>query len=127
MTSQKPIKILKASAGSGKTFNLVRYYLELCFNNPDRNPFYFRHILAITFTNKATNEMRERILNEVRTLAEKPEKSEHLDYLLENGGKSVVDIQAFAQMMLKNMIQHYEQISVSTIDSFFQRVLRAFA
>ncbi len=127
MTNQKPIKILKASAGSGKTFNLVRYYLDLCFNNSRENPFYFRHILAITFTNKATNEMRERILDEVRTLAEKPEKSDHIRYLTEKSGKSEAGIQAFAQMMLKNMIQHYEQISVSTIDSFFQRVLRAFA
>ena len=54
------IKILKASAGSGKTFNLARTYIRLLLQNED--PTAYRHILAVTFTNKATDEMKSRIL-----------------------------------------------------------------
>lgn len=123
---KKPITILKASAGSGKTFQIVGFYLNLCFAHPE-NPYYFKHILAITFTNKATNEMRERILHEVKMLAQAPGDSPYLEDLISETGKSEDYLQKQAATLLKIMLQHYEQISVSTIDSFFQRVLRAFA
>ena len=60
------LKILKASAGSGKTYNLARTYIELLLKNKD--PFAYRHILAVTFTNKATDEMKGRILKELFVL-----------------------------------------------------------
>ncbi len=71
--------------------------------------------------------MRERILKEVKNLALEPEESDHLDYLNESTGLSKEKITAYAGKLLKVMIQYYDQISVSTIDSFFQRVLRSFA
>lgn len=54
------INIVKASAGSGKTFNLARTYISLLLKSDDR--YAYRHILAVTFTNKATDEMKSRIL-----------------------------------------------------------------
>ena len=58
------LKIYKASAGSGKTFTLTAEYLKLLFENAD-DPYAFRKILAVTFTNKATAEMKQRILSEL--------------------------------------------------------------
>ena len=64
------IQILKASAGSGKTYNLAREYIRLLLTKKD--PQAYRHILAVTFTNKATDEMKRRILDELYVLATNP-------------------------------------------------------
>ena len=64
------IQILKASAGSGKTYNLARTYIRLLLVKQD--PQAYRHILAVTFTNKATDEMKRRILKELHILATRP-------------------------------------------------------
>src|SRR6185295_8776973 len=62
---QKPLKILQASAGSGKTFSLAAHYLSLLFSDENK----YREILAVTFTNKATEEMKTRILEVLKGLA----------------------------------------------------------
>ena len=67
------IEILKASAGSGKTFMLAKKYITLLLQSQDR--FAYRHILAVTFTNKATEEMKNRIIKELHILATDPKKS----------------------------------------------------
>ena len=67
------IKILKASAGSGKTYNLAREYIRLLLTKKDRQAY--RHILAVTFTNKATDEMKRRILDELSVLSTNPAAS----------------------------------------------------
>ena len=66
--AKKGFHVVKASAGSGKTYRLVRDYLACCLW--ENNPHYFRHILAITFTNLAAQEMKERILSDVKEVAE---------------------------------------------------------
>ncbi|MDE5890082.1 MAG: UvrD-helicase domain-containing protein, partial [Bacteroidales bacterium] len=67
------IQIMKASAGSGKTFNLAKTYIRLLFEAGDSRSY--RHILAVTFTNKATDEMKSRILKELFILSTEPGKS----------------------------------------------------
>lgn len=94
--------IYKSSAGSGKTYTLVQEYVKLILENPDN----YRRILAITFTNKAANEMKERI---IKVLAEKSKTDEN------------------AKKALKLIIHNYSDFSVSTIDSFVQRISRIFA
>ena len=79
------IKILKASAGSGKTFALAKEYIRLLLQSGD--PYAYRHILAVTFTNKATDEMKGRILKELDILASNPEKSSYLADMEEYTGK----------------------------------------
>ena len=74
------IRIMKASAGSGKTFNLAKTYIRLLLTDEER--YSYRHILAVTFTNKATDEMKSRILKELHILATDPEKSPYLDELM---------------------------------------------
>ena len=74
------IRIMKASAGSGKTFNLAKTYIRLLLTDEER--YSYRHILAVTFTNKATDEMKSRILKELHLLAVSPKDSPYYDELV---------------------------------------------
>lgn len=120
-------EIMKASAGSGKTFALVREYIRLALGGSfDRDAY--RRILAVTFTNKATAEMKTRIVKELDILAHSPEKSDYHDYLLEACG--IQDdgvLKKRSSLVLGALLNDYGSFSVSTIDSFFQKVLRSFA
>lgn len=122
------VEVMKASAGSGKTFSLTREYLRLLLVDRDQaNPSY-RHILAVTFTNKATDEMKSRIVKELDILARTPLKSDHLSYLMaECSFASVPELSDCARKSLSEILCDYGAFSVSTIDKFFQRVLRSFA
>lgn len=116
------LKIYKASAGSGKTFQITRSYLLLVFREHNA----YRNILAVTFTNKATAEMKGRILKELFLLAS-GEKSGHLETLKSELNASEGAIRSDAMVILKRILHDYSRFSVSTIDSFFQRVIRAFS
>ncbi len=115
------LTIYKASAGSGKTFRLTGEYLKLIFN-PQRS---FKNILAVTFTNKATGEMRERILKELHTLAtgckSKYAKSIKTEYKLNDS-----ELKKKAKFLLSQILHNYSRFNVNTIDSFFQKILKAF-
>ncbi|MCX6226011.1 MAG: UvrD-helicase domain-containing protein, partial [Bacteroidia bacterium] len=115
--------IYRASAGSGKTFMLVRKYLQQVFKSPGD----YRRILAVTFTNKAADEMKGRILTELDVLDKTPELSPHLEFLKEYLSQSGDWIQKMAGLIKSQMLHDYTRISVGTIDSFFQQVLRSFA
>jgi ATP-dependent exoDNAse (exonuclease V) beta subunit len=112
--------IYKSSAGSGKTYTLVKEYLKIVLRNPDD----FRHTLAITFTNKAADEMKSRIMEKLGELADG--KEDALLKTLKNEGVTA-DIPAQAKKVLQNILHKYSYFSVLTIDSFFHRVIRAFA
>ena len=73
------MEIMKASAGSGKTFSLARKYIGLLFSKSDL--YAYKHILAVTFTNMATAEMKSRILEELYVLSTDTESSPYLGYL----------------------------------------------
>lgn len=119
------LKILKASAGSGKTYNLAREYIELIVK--DNRPDAYRHVLAVTFTNKATDEMKRRILKELNTLSKNPGKSQYREYLTETLGISLETLQKRATTQLSGILHDYSAFAVSTIDRFFQQTLRAFS
>ena len=119
------LKIYRASAGSGKTFTLALEYIKLLIANPEA----YRKILAVTFTNKATGEMKERILGKL--------------YGVANGLKSAADytakikqqlpeysdeqIRKKASKALDNILHDYGHFRIQTIDAFFQSVLRSLA
>jgi ATP-dependent exoDNAse (exonuclease V) beta subunit len=115
------LKVYKASAGSGKTFQLVVEYLKIILENP----FNYKHILAVTFTNKATNEMKSRILEQLNSLAN-DDKSDYITPLQEGNNFSETFIRQRAKQVLKNILHDYNRFSISTIDSFTQKVIKSF-
>lgn len=115
------LTVYKASAGSGKTYQLVIEYLKLLL----QNPYNYKHILAVTFTNKATSEMKGRILEYLNAIA-KGVDSAYLETLKSELNFSDELIRHKAQQVLKNILHDYSHFSVSTIDSFTQRVIKAF-
>ena len=119
------IEILKASAGSGKTYNLAREYIRLVLVKKD--PQAYRHILAVTFTNKATDEMKRRILEELHILAVTPEKSPYFKDFVPSVFPSAKELQERASSQLGGILHDYSAFAVSTIDKFFQQTLRAFS
>jgi ATP-dependent exoDNAse (exonuclease V) beta subunit len=115
------LKVYKASAGSGKTFRLAIEYMKLALTNESS----YRHILAVTFTNKATAEMKSRIIGELYHLA-RGKKSVYMDVLTKELGWQPMLVERQAQLVLKRILHDYSRFSISTIDSFFQRVIKAF-
>ncbi len=119
------LQVLKASAGSGKTYRLARKYIELLLEGKDR--YAYRHILAVTFTNKATDEMKNRILRELHVLATDPSKSGYHAYFIPSVFPSDSELQKKAKEVLSDMLHDYSAFAVSTIDRFFQQTLKAFS
>ena len=119
------LKILKASAGSGKTYNLAREYIRLVVGSDQRDAY--RHVLAVTFTNKATDEMKRRILKELFRLSTVPEESPYLKDLVPGTLPTVEALQKKASEQLSLILNDYSAFAVSTIDRFFQQTLRAFS
>ena len=122
--------VYKSSAGSGKTFTLVKEYLKLALGSD--NPMVFRHILAITFTNKAASEMTDRILLTLEEMSgvRQPMKSGTKDLmgiLANDIGVSEGVLQKRAQVTLKKIVHNYRDFSVGTIDSFVHRIIRSFS
>ncbi len=127
-------KIYSSSAGSGKTYTLTKEYLKLALR-PGRKEDYFRHILAVTFTNAAANEMKSRILDRLRAIAA-GEESPLLTDLVTELYDCVPGTDAFAMartelcqradQVFKTILHQYADFSVTTIDSFTQRVVMAF-
>ncbi|MBQ2132512.1 MAG: UvrD-helicase domain-containing protein, partial [Bacteroidales bacterium] len=117
------IEVLKASAGAGKTHRLTGEYMELLFSKP----FAFKHILAVTFTNKATDEMKQRILEQLHLLSQPGEKSDYLERIMNFTGKDEVWVREKAKEILVSILHDYTSFRVSTIDKFFQLVMRSFA
>ena len=119
------IEIMKASAGSGKTYSLARKYISLLLGSNDR--YAYRHILAVTFTNKATDEMKERILKELHVLSVSPEKSGYHDCFVPSVFPTDAELQQKAETVLHDILHDYSAFAVSTIDRFFQQTLKAFS
>ena len=119
------ITIMKASAGSGKTYNLAKTYIRLLLQNPD--PSAYRHILAVTFTNKATDEMKRRILKELHILATEPERSPYLESFVPALCRDAETLKRLSEDRLRRILHDYGAFAVSTIDRFFQQALKAFS
>lgn len=137
--SDKNFTIYKSSAGSGKTFTLVKEYLALALNDESISPKAYRHILAVTFTNKAAAEMKERIIKALKELSQE-------DYATLSGGtKTLLDelkkhkklnvpqqlddivIRKRANNVLTEVLHNYSDFAIGTIDSFVHKIVRTFA
>ena len=119
------LQLMKASAGSGKTYSLARQYISLLLKSDDR--YAYRHILAVTFTNKATDEMKSRILKELHIMASNPSASDYHDDFIPSLFPSDEKLQEKAKSVLQDILHDYSAFAVSTIDRFFQHTLKAFS
>ncbi len=120
----KALTVYKASAGSGKTFTLATEYIRLLVEDPTS----YRNILAVTFTNKATEEMKMRILSQLFGIWKGlPESADYLSKIQEATGYEPRFISERAGIALHNLLHNYNYFRVETIDTFFQSILRNMA
>ena len=125
--------IYDASAGSGKTYTLVKEYLKIILTSPKNDAY--RNILAITFTNKAVHEMKSRIVGSLSEFAKDEPSKKAQDLMLElvkdtadwEVKLSVNFIKIKSQQIIKHIIHNYAAFDISTIDKFTHKVIRAFA
>jgi ATP-dependent exoDNAse (exonuclease V) beta subunit len=120
--------IYDASAGSGKTYTLVREYLKIILSSPKNDAY--RNILAITFTNKAVHEMKSRIVGSLSEFTKDTPSAKAMDLmedLSRETGLSIIKIKTKSQNIIKHLIHNYAAFDISTIDKFTHKVIRAFA
>lgn len=115
--------IYNASAGSGKTFTLTLEYLKLILKNPKNKNF--KKILAVTFTNKAANEMKIRILESLLKLS-RNNKSKYYNYLINYLNLSPQELKNNAKNILNYILNNYSDFSILTIDKFNLKIIRSF-
>ena len=124
----KNFQVFRSSAGSGKTYTLSLSFIALAlkggrFGYAD----YYKKILAITFTNKAAAEMKERVLEYLDTLSKQEDKDGILDWLLEKTDFKKEEIFKRAAVVHKHILHHYADLGISTIDKFTYKIVRTFA
>lgn len=116
--------LYRSSAGSGKTYTLVKEYLKMILENPGK----FKHILAITFTNKAAGEMKDRIMLSLKKLAKGEDKILENTLLQEMPQlQQMRDIDKLSSDILTSLLHNYSDFAIMTIDSFIHKVIKAFA
>lgn len=128
MINPSTFKVYNASAGSGKTFTLVKEYLKIILTDP--NVKSYQNILAITFTNKAATEMKDRILESLLEFSVLNEEQEHdgmLSLLMEETGLESKVIRNRAKDKLQDILKNYASFHIKTIDSFTNKLIKSFA
>jgi ATP-dependent exoDNAse (exonuclease V) beta subunit len=117
--------LYRSSAGSGKTYTLVKEYLKIVLQYPGN----FKNILAVTFTNKAAGEMKDRVVRALRNLAEgkDPELAAILCREMEKSAPLTFNIKERSSQILTHILHHYSDFAIMTIDSFIHKVIKAFA
>ncbi|PKV63867.1 ATP-dependent exoDNAse (exonuclease V) beta subunit [Polaribacter sp. Hel1_33_96] len=117
-------QVYNASAGSGKTFTLVKEYLKVLLNSEDI--FSFQKILAVTFTNKAAGEMKERVLSSLEDFAAGKE-NDLFNIIIKEIDADKPIIQQRSKKILEAILQNYAAFSITTIDSFTHKIIKSFA
>ena len=120
MSKTSPYTVYSASAGSGKTFTLVKEYLQILLQNKDA--YHFQKVLAITFT----AEMKERVLTTLQLLA-LGQETEMLQPIMQATDLDRASIQKKSQILIETILQDYSSFNITTIDSFTHRIIRSFA
>jgi len=120
-------KIYNASAGAGKTYTLVKEFLSLLLTN--ESDYHFEHILAITFTNKAAGEMKERIIKTLEEIAlsTHPKEDRYILELASELNMKPEIIKTKSHNILIAILHNYSKFSISTIDKFNLRLMKSFA
>ena len=132
VNSNKNFKIFRSAAGSGKTFTLVKEYVKLALigNGVDFRPTYFKHILAVTFTNKAANEMKSRVFEFLVDLKNGKGANIENSFFFQIKKETDLEEQVIKErsaQILQSILHSYYNFSISTIDKFVYRIVRTFA
>jgi ATP-dependent exoDNAse (exonuclease V) beta subunit len=117
-------QVYNASAGSGKTFTLVKEYLKVLLNSKDL--FRFQKVLAITFTNKAAAEMKARVLSNLEAFSD-GEENDLFHAIQKEISIDKATIQERSKRILAIILQNYAAFSITTIDSFTHKIIKSFA
>ncbi|MCB0473770.1 MAG: UvrD-helicase domain-containing protein, partial [Flavobacteriaceae bacterium] len=127
MRQPATFKVYSASAGSGKTFTLVKEYLKIVLSNT--NTEYFKHILAVTFTNKAANEMKQRVITSLKDFSETAYDSPSPMFIQVQQELNIPlnILKKRAKGILFSILDNYSAFNITTIDSFTHRLIRTFA
>ena len=128
MQNPATFQVYNASAGSGKTFTLVKEYLKILLQTSDAKRF--QQILAVTFTNKAAAEMKERVIDNLRAFGKSDvllHKTEMFKQLEEELSIADIILHQRAEKVLQNILHNYSAFNITTIDSFTHRLIRSFA
>ena len=124
MQQASTFQIYNASAGSGKTFTLVKEYLKILLKSDDI--YSFQKILAITFTNKAAAEMKQRVLSSLKDFSE-GKTSPLLENIMQESALEFSSIQKKSNHILHAILQNYGAFHITTIDSFTYKIIKSFA
>lgn len=119
--------VYKSSAGSGKTFTLVKEYLRLALHDEKKLAYNYKRILAVTFTNKAATEMKNRVIDALNQIAYNEALPLTGSSLCDELNITPVQIKKRAQIVLSQILHHYSDFSIGTIDSFTHKIVKTFA
>jgi ATP-dependent exoDNAse (exonuclease V) beta subunit len=132
----KNLVLYNSSAGSGKTYTLVKEFLLRVLDENTEFPAYYKHILAITFTNKAAAEMKERVIKALEDFASNQPIEGTSSFLMKDlllskadGGLGITKevLVKKSEVVLSHMLHHYNDLAISTIDKFTHKIIRTFA
>ena len=124
LQQESTFQVYNASAVSGKTFTLVKEYLKVLLISQDI--YIFQRVLAITFTNKAAAEMKERVLKNLKDFSE-GNRNALFYILLEETILDAATIQSRSRKILNAILQNYSAFYITTIDSFTYKIVKSFA
>ena len=123
----KNFLVYKSGAGSGKTFTLVKEFLRLSLSDPNKIHFNFKRILAVTFTNKAAAEMKERVLKYLEEICHSQELPEIGKILTRDLNINEPELKLRSTELLTHILHSYSELSIGTIDSFTHKIVKTFA
>lgn len=122
----KKFLVYRSSAGSGKTYTLVKEYLKLILDKKSDN--YYKKVLAITFTNAAAAEMKNRVLQQLEIISGSKEGNLQMSRDIQSDlGMESEELKNKAKKILRNLLHNYSEFQISTIDSFIHGIIRTFA
>lgn len=124
MQQSSSFLIYNASAGSGKTFTLVKEYLKILLKS--ENIYKFQNVLAVTFTNKAAGEMKERVIENLHNFS-KEESTDMLHIICEECALDPATVFKRSSAVLNAILQNYSAFNITTIDSFTYKLIKSFA
>ncbi|MCW3076176.1 MAG: helicase UvrD [Bacteroidetes bacterium] len=119
--------VYKSSAGSGKTFTLVKEYLKLALHDEKKIAFNYKKILAVTFTNKAASEMKQRVIDALNSISHSEVMPYTGEIICNELNVQSSELKKRARLLLKHILHNYSDFSIGTIDSFTHKIVKTFA